>query len=179
MSAGKEVAGCTTDLPEVSETREGLGASLEVELLPELCSFWRRKWQPMPAFLPGESHGQRSLAGHSPGDCKESDRTEQLSLTHSLRTHSFYLWPQKCRVSGEVGKSSCIALPGRGDRHGLMPSGLCVPHGGDSEESKVLREQGVVSSSSDWLVVRSSGVSIISLPLPTSLASTCLWAIYS
>ena len=76
LSAGKEVAGCTTDLPDVSETREGLGASLEVELLPELCSFWRRKWQPMPAFLPGESHGQKSLAGHSPQDHKESDTTE-------------------------------------------------------------------------------------------------------
>ena len=27
---------------------------------------WRRKWQPTPVFLPGESHGQRSLAGYSP-----------------------------------------------------------------------------------------------------------------
>ena len=27
---------------------------------------WRRKWQPTPIFLPGESHGQRSLAGYSP-----------------------------------------------------------------------------------------------------------------
>ena len=27
---------------------------------------WRRKWQPTPAFLPGESHGPRSLAGYSP-----------------------------------------------------------------------------------------------------------------
>ena len=27
---------------------------------------WRRAWQPNPAFLPGESHGQRSLAGYSP-----------------------------------------------------------------------------------------------------------------
>jgi len=26
--------------------------------------FWRRKWQPTPVFLPGESHGQRSLAGY-------------------------------------------------------------------------------------------------------------------
>ena len=26
---------------------------------------WRRKWQPTPAFLPGKSHGQRSLAGCS------------------------------------------------------------------------------------------------------------------
>ena len=34
---------------------------------------WRRKWQPTPVFLPGEPHGQRSLAGHSPGDHIESD----------------------------------------------------------------------------------------------------------
>jgi len=29
-----------------------------------------RKWQPTPVFLPGESHGQRSLAGYSPWGCK-------------------------------------------------------------------------------------------------------------
>ena len=27
---------------------------------------WRRAWQPTSAFLPGESHGQRSLAGYGP-----------------------------------------------------------------------------------------------------------------
>ena len=27
---------------------------------------WRRKWQPTPILLPGESHGQRSLAGYIP-----------------------------------------------------------------------------------------------------------------
>ena len=27
---------------------------------------WRRKWQPTPVFLPGESHGWRSLVGYSP-----------------------------------------------------------------------------------------------------------------
>ena len=37
---------------------------------------WRRKWHPTPAFLPGKSHGQRSLAGYSPWGCKESDMTE-------------------------------------------------------------------------------------------------------
>ena len=36
---------------------------------------WRRKWQPAPAFLPGESHGWRSLADHSPWGRKESDTT--------------------------------------------------------------------------------------------------------
>ena len=43
---------------------------------------WRRKWQPTPVFLPGESHGQKSLAGYSPWGRKESDTTEQL--THTL-----------------------------------------------------------------------------------------------
>ena len=37
---------------------------------------WRRKWQPTPVFLPGESHGWRSLVGYSPQGCKESDTTE-------------------------------------------------------------------------------------------------------
>ena len=37
---------------------------------------WRRKWQPTPGFLPGESHGQRSLEGYSPWSRKELDRTE-------------------------------------------------------------------------------------------------------
>ena len=39
---------------------------------------WRRKWQPTPVFLPGKSHGQRSLAGYSPWTLKESDTTEKL-----------------------------------------------------------------------------------------------------
>ena len=41
---------------------------------------WRRKWQPTPVFLPGESHGWRSLEGYSPWDCKESDMTERISI---------------------------------------------------------------------------------------------------
>ena len=37
---------------------------------------WRRKWQPTPVFLLGESHVQRSLAGYSPWGRKELDVTE-------------------------------------------------------------------------------------------------------
>jgi len=37
---------------------------------------WRRKWLPITVFLPGESHGQKSLAGYSPWSLKESDTTE-------------------------------------------------------------------------------------------------------
>ena len=39
---------------------------------------WRRKWPPTPVFLPGKSHGRRSLVGYSPWGCKESDTTELL-----------------------------------------------------------------------------------------------------
>ena len=42
---------------------------------------WRRAWQPISVFLPGESHGQRSPGGH-----KESDMTEQLSTAQ----HRYY-----------------------------------------------------------------------------------------
>ena len=41
---------------------------------------WRRAWPPTPVFLPGESHGQRSLEGYSPWGCTESDMTELLSV---------------------------------------------------------------------------------------------------
>ena len=45
---------------------------------------WRRAWQPTPVFLPGESHGQRSLAGYSPGGRRELNTSEAtLHTAHS------------------------------------------------------------------------------------------------
>ena len=46
---------------------------------------WIRKWQPTSAFLPGKSHGQRSLVSYSPWDCK---RVGQDGLNNSHR----HLW---------------------------------------------------------------------------------------
>ena len=43
---------------------------------------WRRKWLPTPVFLPGKSHGQRSLAGNSPQGGMESSTTWQLNNYH-------------------------------------------------------------------------------------------------
>ena len=40
---------------------------------------WRRKWQATPVFLPGEFHGQKSLAGYSLQGSKETDVTERLN----------------------------------------------------------------------------------------------------
>ena len=45
---------------------------------------WRRKWQPNSVFLPGESHGQKSLAGQSRGLWRV--------MTEWLCTHSRYIY---------------------------------------------------------------------------------------
>ena len=40
---------------------------------------WRRKWQPTPVYLPGKSHGQRNLAGHSPWGQKKKKKKKYSS----------------------------------------------------------------------------------------------------
>ena len=45
---------------------------------------WRRKWQPTPVFLPGDSQGRRSLVGCSPWGHEELDMTERLHFHFSL-----------------------------------------------------------------------------------------------
>ena len=62
---------------------------------------WGRKWQPTPVFLPGESHGRRSLVGYSPRGHKELDTTEPLHFT-SLSPSLAYLSLSK---DMRVGKS--------------------------------------------------------------------------
>ena len=52
------------------------------------ASLWRRKWQPTPVFLPGESHGRRSLVGCSPWGCTESDTTERLAACFLTKRYS-------------------------------------------------------------------------------------------
>ena len=44
---------------------------------------WRRKWQPTPVFLPGESHEQRSLAGYSPRGRRVGHDWSDLAHTHT------------------------------------------------------------------------------------------------
>ena len=71
------VSGASLYSKESACNAEDLGS------IPGLMIPWRRAWQPSPLFLPGEFHGQRSLAGHSPWGRKESDTTEWQS-THEL-----------------------------------------------------------------------------------------------
>ena len=57
---------------------------------------WRRKWQPTPVFLPGESHGRRSLVGCSPWGHTQSDTTEatwQAAGSHNyIYIHHMYIY---------------------------------------------------------------------------------------
>ena len=45
---------------------------------------WKGAWQPTPVFLPGEFHGQGSLAGNSPWGHKELDMTESLTTAQHI-----------------------------------------------------------------------------------------------
>ena len=58
---------------------KGRGFNLWIRKIP-----WRRKWQPIPVFLPRASRGQRSPAGYSPEGREESDMTEQLVCIYVL-----------------------------------------------------------------------------------------------
>ena len=50
---------------------------------------WSGAWQSTPVVLPTESHGQRSLVGYSPWDCKEAHTTEAIYHAHTCYTHRF------------------------------------------------------------------------------------------
>ena len=53
---------------------------------------WRREWISTPVFLPGEFHGQRSLVDYSPKNRKESDMSEQLTLSHLQWEAENHFW---------------------------------------------------------------------------------------
>ena len=53
-----------------------VGHNLATSLSIFTFIYWRRKWQPTPVFLPGESQGQRSLVGCRLWGHRESDMTE-------------------------------------------------------------------------------------------------------
>ena len=54
---------------------------------------WRRKWQPPPVFLPGESQGWRSLVGCRLWGCTESDTTEATQQQQQSSKFSFHCLP--------------------------------------------------------------------------------------
>ena len=63
---------------------------------------WRRKWQPTPVLLPGESCGQRSLAGYCLRGRKEPDKTYQLNNSHSLCVWGYTQQRESLQWAGEL-----------------------------------------------------------------------------
>ena len=92
---------------------------------------WRRKWQPTPIFLPGESHGQSSLVGYH----KESDVTEHAHIKKNrhlklMNLALFHIW-EDARVWAHQRRKrwhpTPVLLPGKS--HGRRRLVGCNPWG--------------------------------------------------
>ena len=103
--------------PHIAETilqtrvAKRMGLPWVVKNLPVNAGWWKRcrfdpwvgkiswgwKWQVAPVFLPGKSHGQRSLASYSPWGCRELDMIEWLSTC---------TWPRRPDFPFYHGKES-------------------------------------------------------------------------
>ena len=105
------VAQTLKHLPPVQETQVQSLGSIAGSGRPT----WRMKWQPTPVFLPGESHGRRSLVGYSPrGQRVGHDWVTSLSLSRSssgsspfrrwrwakLKDEEWELWRKGCFEDG-------------------------------------------------------------------------------
>ena len=89
---------------------------------------WRRKWQPTPVFLPGEFHGQRTLAGYSPLGCRSQTRLKWLSVHNIGYMHFFFC---KVRVSIHIifwKQNEFIYQPTFSDDSVLAISEYCHMH---------------------------------------------------
>ena len=83
---------------------------------------WRRKWQPDPVFLQGESHGQRSLVGYHLKGLEKSDTTE---------LHTLCSWGSRDLSSDCAGLASVLPLlPPSAPGH-IRPPHLETPRAGN------------------------------------------------
>ena len=99
---------------------------------------WRRKWQPTPVLLPGESRGQRSLVGYSPRGCKELDMTEQLHSTFIYFPSGSDSKESACNVGDMDSVPGSGRPPGEGNNNLLQYSCL-----GNSMEPSRLQSMGL------------------------------------
>ena len=71
---------------------------------------WRMEWLPTPVFLPEESHWERNLVGYSPWGHKESDMTEQLTLTLLCARRLHFHSSLSCIGEGNGNPLQCSCL---------------------------------------------------------------------
>ena len=104
LKAPRSLSSPTSSASLLTQTVKNLSAMQEtqVQFLGQEDP-WRRKWQPTPVFLPGESHGQRSLVGYSSWGREELDTTEQL-------THTWYELQHQTELTGWCHERHTLAL---------------------------------------------------------------------
>ena len=74
-------------------------------------SLWRRTWQPTPVLLPGESHGQRSLAGHNPtGSQRVGHDLATSSSSSSLLWWDHWLGLEGCKAKVIIASNCSFGL---------------------------------------------------------------------
>ena len=108
--------------PHANSGNMRCGFSLWVGKIP-----WRRAWQPTPIFLPGESHGERDLAGYKSMRSQSQTWLKRLSIhaedsncPHPLNEGNWNIEGRGQHWSGRQGKML------KGLRHYLKCfSGLC------------------------------------------------------
>ena len=96
----------------------------------------RRQWHPTPVFLPGKSHGWKSLVGCSPWGREELDMTEQLPFHFSL----------SCIGEGNGSPLQCSCL------ENLRDGGACwaAVYGVAQSRTRLKRLSSSSSSSMVW-----------------------------
>ena len=123
---------------------------------------WKREWLPIPVFLPGEFHGERSLVGYSPWGCKELDMTEW-----SDQHFHFFTSRLDGRSSGpgtklgeEWRQNKCLSNNGPKTRGPFWASCLvqilklwCMPKGGEETYSSSVKTQIEFLTSPNWSCV--------------------------
>ena len=67
----------------------GMKSSKDSQARWGIYIIWRMKWQPTPVFLPGKSHGQRSLAGHSSWSLKRVGHELVTKQREEIRVSDF------------------------------------------------------------------------------------------
>ena len=98
-----------------------LVSSLLVQIVKNLPALWeiqvpsrvrkipgRRAWQPTPVFLPGESHGQWSLAGYSPGVQSQTWLSDWAGMHHGLIPRVLFSWLDSFKINQQTAIYCCF-----------------------------------------------------------------------
>ena len=131
---------------------------------------WRKKLQPTSVFLPGKSHGQRSLEGYSPWGHKQLDMIEQLTLSlfKVLSTLIMFRWDRMLSKMRTFTPDGVLCALGHGDLGRDLAGPLswktpCLPLNVSAQMSGVWSWGGLL-----WVSVLSSEWGSMALPGATA-----------